>query len=124
MAATSEAPARRGGLNLGQPGAKEYLIVGGTALGLALLYFWWQRRHGGTSQSAPATGSAPSTPTGLSTAQFSAFLRDFASSTTTRTRDRDKDADRDRDDRDKDRRRRDRDKDKDKDDRDKRWASA
>jgi hypothetical protein len=65
-------------LDLKNPGAKEYLIVGGVALGAALLYFWWKGRKGGATAAATDTAgsSAPATPTGLNTSQFFAWIRD------------------------------------------------
>jgi|SRR5271166_2655773 len=83
MAPAPEAP-RRGGFSLTKPGAKEYLIVGGVALGGALLYFWWKGR---TTAPAAATNpsdgtAAPGTPTGLSTGQFLAWVQDHTSTST------------------------------------------
>ena len=72
---------KRGGLDLKNPGPKEYIIVGGVVLGLALLYFWWK----GKTQSAPAVNppggrGSPATATGLSTGDLMAWLRDHAGS--------------------------------------------
>ena len=78
---------RKRGLNLGHPGGKEYVIVGGVALGIGLVWFWWKKRTGAASSAAsePATGnsSAPSTPTGMNTADFSSWVHDHQSSSTT-----------------------------------------
>lgn len=85
--------APRKGLNLTQPGAKEYLIVGGSALGLALLYFWWKSRHAAaaaaSSPSSSGSGTSSSTPTGLSTQELWHWISDHQSSRTTRTVHRD-----------------------------------
>lgn len=82
-------PARRKGLDLGNPGAKEYVIVGGSALGLALLYFWWKNRQAGTTAAgtaaAPAGTTTSTTPTGLSTAELWSWISDHHSSKTTKT---------------------------------------
>jgi hypothetical protein len=82
---TTPAPpaARRRGFSLTSPGPKEYLIVGGAALGLFLLYDWWKNRTAAATSSTGSTGSgsAPSTPTGLSTSALTAFFQDFQSST-------------------------------------------
>jgi hypothetical protein len=84
------APEGSGGgfrLNLSKPGAKEYLLVGGLALGGGLLYFWWKNRQSAAAPAA-ATGSgtsAPSTPTGLSTSQLLAWIHDHSTSTTKTT---------------------------------------
>jgi PASTA domain len=80
-------PARRKGLDLGHPGAKEYLIVGGSALGLALLYFWWKNREAGTTTAAAAaapasTAAAPASPTGMTTSAFWHWVSDHQSSVT------------------------------------------
>jgi beta-lactam-binding protein with PASTA domain len=90
MAATSEAPASGKGFNLGKPGLKEYLIVGGIALGGAVLYFWWKNKTSAasandTGSTANDSANAPSTPTGLSTGQFLSWIQDHTSSTTTTT---------------------------------------
>jgi hypothetical protein len=89
MAATSDAPASRKGFSLGKPGLKEYLIVGGIALGGAVLYFWWKNKTTAAAAAAPAStdsdSSSPSTATGLSTGQFLSWIQDHSSSTTTTT---------------------------------------
>lgn len=79
------APAPRKRFDLGNPGAKEYLIVGGVALGAALLYFWYKKRQGTAAPSTSTdTGStAPASPTGLNTAALLAWIHDHQSSTTT-----------------------------------------
>jgi cytoskeletal protein RodZ len=79
--------ARKRGFSFTSPGAKEYLIVGGVTLGVVVIYFWWKNR---TTTTTPATtdstgSTAPSTPTGLSTSQFLAWIQDHTSSTTTTT---------------------------------------
>lgn len=84
-AASNPPPARKKGLDLGNPGGKEYIIVGGTALGLALLYFWWKNRQSGTAAAASPSSSGTttaSTPTGLSTSEFWHWIVDHNSSTT------------------------------------------
>jgi hypothetical protein len=79
------------GFSLSKPGPKEYAIVGGSALVLFLIYKWWQNRQASTAASAAndtdtGTGNtAPSTPTGLSTSQFLAWIQDHSSSSTTTT---------------------------------------
>jgi hypothetical protein len=90
MAATSDAPPASGkGFSLSRPGLKEYLIVGGIALGGAVLYFWWKNKTSSAATPAASTDSAdsgsPSTATGLSTGQFLAWIQDHSSSTTTTT---------------------------------------
>jgi PASTA domain-containing protein len=72
-------------LDLKNPGPKEYAIVGGGALALFLVYKWWKNR-----QAAPAAAdttdsgtTAPSTPTGLNTAGWMAWLQDHAGTSTT-----------------------------------------
>jgi len=112
MAPASNPPPAGGkkilGLNLGNPGAKEYLIVGGGALGLFLVYRWWKNRQAApataNSQGTPCTAAdgsagtmdssgncigsgttAPSTATGLSTSALLAWIQDHSSSTTTTT---------------------------------------
>ena len=79
-------PARKKGLDLGHPGGKEYLIVGGVALGAALLYFWWKNRESGTTAAAttPASTSSatPTSPTGLTTSAFWHWISDHQSSVT------------------------------------------
>jgi|HubBroStandDraft_1064217.scaffolds.fasta_scaffold30757_3 hypothetical protein len=79
------------GLNLSKPGPKEYAIVGGSALVLFLVYKWWKNRQTTAAAATPDTSAsdtgntAPSTPTGLSTSQFLAWIQDHSSSTTTKT---------------------------------------
>jgi nucleoid-associated protein YgaU len=80
------------GLSLTHPGGKEYLIIGGVALGGGLLYFWLKDRQAAASPAASdndtdtGTGNtAPGTPTGLSTSQFLAWAQDHSSSTVTKT---------------------------------------
>jgi hypothetical protein len=92
MAATSDAPASGGKkFNLSKPGTKEYLIVGGVALAAALVYFLIKKRNAAAAAAAtPAdttdTGTtAPSTPTGLSTAALMAWIQDHQMGTTTAT---------------------------------------
>lgn len=80
MAPAPAAPEQRRGLNLGNPGMKEYVIVGGAALGLALLYFWWKGRQAAAAAPAAAGTTAPGTVTGLNTATFSAWIHDHTSS--------------------------------------------
>jgi hypothetical protein len=82
MAQTSD----RKGLDLAKPGTKEYVIVAVAALGLGVLYF--VLHHKKPAAAAPAApSSAPSTPTGLSTADLWTWLHDhnFSSTTTTTT---------------------------------------
>jgi len=81
MAPTSDAKG-----SMAKPGGKQYLIVGGVTLGGALLYFWWKNRKAAPAAAADSTGtSAPSTPTGLSTAEFWAWIQDHTTSTTKTT---------------------------------------
>lgn len=80
MAPAPAAPDTRRGLNLGSPGAKEYLIIGGAALGLGLLYFWWKGRHPAAAPASSSGKAAPATVTGLNTASFSAWIHDHTSS--------------------------------------------
>jgi hypothetical protein len=108
MAATSKPPA--GGkkkFDLGNPGGKEYAIVGGVVLALALVYFYIKKKSSGSTSSAaggactdangsPGTldasgncigsgASAPSTATGLNTSALLAWIQDHNSSSTTTT---------------------------------------
>jgi hypothetical protein len=83
MAADSDAPARKKNFDLGHPGGKEYFIVGGVALGIGLVYFWWRSRTGAAAAAATTAASAPATPTGLNTSDFSSWVHDHQSSTTT-----------------------------------------
>ena len=74
--------------SLSKPGAKEYLIVGGVALGAGLMFFWWKNRQASATAatgSPTSSSSAPSTPTGLSTGDFLAWIHDHTSTTTTTT---------------------------------------
>ncbi len=78
---------KKGGLDLRHPGAKEYLIVGGAVLGLALVYFWWK----GKQAPAPAAGGgkgSPGTATGLSTGDLVTWMHDHAGSPPRRPRPR------------------------------------
>jgi hypothetical protein len=91
MAATSNAPAKKG-FSITKPGTREYLIVGGIALAGGLIYFWWKKRQAAAAAAAEpdttdtGTGtSAPSTPTGLNTADWLAWVQDHSSSSTTAT---------------------------------------
>lgn len=67
-------PAARKGLDLRHPGGKEYLLAGGIALGLGLLYFWWKNRQApaattaATPDDTAAPAGTPVSPTGLLTA--------------------------------------------------------
>jgi len=88
MAATSE---RKAGLDLGHPGGREYLIVSGVAFGAGLLYFWLRGRNKAPAAAADPGSSAPSTPTGLRTADFSSWVHDHQRTTTTRDDDDDDD---------------------------------
>jgi PASTA domain len=83
MAPSSEP---RKGLNLAKPGMKEYLLIGGAALGLALLYLRLHRKAPAAAKPA-AAAAAPTTPTGFSTADFWTWLHDhnFSSTTTSTT---------------------------------------
>jgi hypothetical protein len=107
MAATSKPPA--GGkkkFDLGNPGGKEYAIVGGVVLALALVYFYIKKKSSGSGAAAggactdangnPGTldasgncigsgASAPSTATGLNTSALLAWIQDHNSSSTTTT---------------------------------------
>ena len=68
---------KKGGLDLKNPGAKEYLIVGGVVLGLALLYFWWRGKTQAPAAPAPAGGRrSPGTPTGVSTGDLVTWMHD------------------------------------------------
>ena len=82
---TTPAPpaSRRRGFSLTNPGPREYLIVGVGALALFLLYNWWENRTSASASTGSGSdnGSAPSTPTGLSTSALTAFFQDFQSST-------------------------------------------
>jgi PASTA domain len=85
------APAPRKRFDLASPGPKEYAIIGGSVLAVALAYFWWKKRQAAASAAAsPSTdsstgSSAPSTPTGLNTSQFLSWIHDHNSSSTTTT---------------------------------------
>ena len=106
MAPASNPP--RGGkkkFDLTHPGAKEYLIVGGAVLAVALVYIYLKKRSAAGSGSGGActdadgnpgttdasgncisSGSAaPSTATGLSTSDLMGWIQDHSSSTTTTT---------------------------------------
>jgi hypothetical protein len=84
MAATSDPP--RKGLNLANPGGKEYLIIGGAALGLGLLYLWMKGR---SKPPAPAGGTSAggriSSPTGVTTGDLWTWIQDHSRSTTRTT---------------------------------------
>jgi hypothetical protein len=84
MAATSDPP--RKGFDLGNPGGKEYVIIGGAALGLALLYIWFKNR---SKPPAPAGGASAggriSSPTGVTTGDLWTWIQDHTRSTTTTT---------------------------------------
>jgi hypothetical protein len=89
MAATSSPPARKK-FDLGNPGGKEYAIVGGIVLALALVYFYIKKQNAAAAAAAPADTSGtdtsgPSTPTGLNTGQLLAWIQDHNSSSTTTT---------------------------------------
>lgn len=75
------APSR--GFSLSRPNAKTYLIVGGVALGLGLLYFWWKKKQAAAS-SASSNGNGTTvyypSPTGLSASQLLAWISDHQSS--------------------------------------------
>ncbi len=77
MPATSD---RKGGLDWRNPGAKEYVIVGGTALGLALAYFWWKGRHGGTPPAAAPSSAPAASPTGMPRQSLMLWIQDHAAS--------------------------------------------
>ena len=83
----ADTPARKG-FSLSNPGAKEYLIVGGVVLVAAAAYFWWKNRqaaNAATSTPTSAGTSAPDTATGLNTANWLAWVQDHNTSTTTTT---------------------------------------
>lgn len=73
--------------SLSNPGAKEYLIVGGVAIGVFALYKWWSNRNAAASSSTnPSSGTtAPASPTGLTTGDLLAWISDHSSTTTTTT---------------------------------------
>lgn len=80
--------APRKGFSLSKPGPKEYLLVGGSALVLFLVYKWYKSKTTAAATPAAATdtsGNAPGTPTGLSTAQLLSWIHDHNSSSTTTT---------------------------------------
>jgi hypothetical protein len=88
MAATSDPP-RKSGFSVSNPGAKEYVIVGGLALAVFLVWRWWQNRQPAPAPSAASDtslgGTAPATATGLSTADLLLWMKDHSSSATTTT---------------------------------------
>jgi beta-lactam-binding protein with PASTA domain len=69
-------PAARKGLDLRHPGGKEYLLAGGIALGLGLLYFWWKNRETPAASTAASpddsttAAGTPVSPTGTLLAWF------------------------------------------------------
>lgn len=87
--APAASPPARKGLSLTSPGPKEYLIIGGSALGLALLYFWWKSRQAAAAGTTPAATTAAgtaapaaTTPTGLSTTEFWHWITDHQTTKT------------------------------------------
>lgn len=73
--APAQAPAKKGGVDFKHPGGKEFLIAGGVALGLALLYFWWKGRQQQQQGQGQGQGGGKA---GSPTAVFSAWLQDHA----------------------------------------------
>jgi hypothetical protein len=74
---------------MSKPGVKEYAIVGGAALAIALGYLWWKKHQAAAAAPADTTDTgttAPGTPTGLSTSALMAWIQDHSSSTTTTTK--------------------------------------
>lgn len=82
--------------NWRQPGGKEYLIVGGAALGIGIIYFWWKNRQGqagktGQQQNPTSTdasgNAAPGTVInqggGIDAGGLQSQMRDHQSSPTT-----------------------------------------
>lgn len=84
MAPAPEGKPARKGFNLSDPGVKEYLIVGGVAVAAFLVWQWWKNNHPSpaASTAGPSSGGGrpPSSPSGLSTSQFMAWIRDHQSS--------------------------------------------
>ena len=74
---------KRKAFDLSNPGVKEYLIVGGVAVGAFFVWQWWKAKTGQAAPSSPGQqqqgGGRPS-PSGLSTSQFMAWIRDHQSS--------------------------------------------
>jgi hypothetical protein len=72
------------GFSLTHPNAKTYLIVGGAALGLGLLYFWWKKKQAAATAASNTSSSGTTvyypSPTGLSASQLLAWISDHQSS--------------------------------------------
>ena len=69
-------------MNWREPGAKEFLVVGGVTLAAFFLWRAWKNRAGGQAAAPPSAAPAvgPSTPTGLSTATIVNWTHNWQSS--------------------------------------------
>ena len=69
-----------GGLDLKNPGGKEYLIAGATGLAIYLAYSWWKNRNTAAAPAAAPVTAGGASPTGTSTSDLNVWVQDHASS--------------------------------------------
>lgn len=82
--ARAQAPRRSSSWDWAHPGAKEYLTVGGVALGLFLIYFWYkQKQASSTSSTGSTTGTSTATPSSTTPGGSSALSSNAAGTSPT-----------------------------------------